>query len=238
MGSASVQFRQNDLASRAASTDDLPAERIAAIMRWGVNGFPKTNIFIFVLGVHSGAVSGQTDLAPCSSDSGCEYPGCNEEMGLPALVACRGAPRHCQHTGDGFSYHACAPPPPWWVAPPPPPGWVAPGSDPAACLCPAMAGGMMTCASTVRQVADFPRMQNELGACIDSLMSDGAVAESDALSLHCLDECGGDNAQDDPTAREPEIWTPRKSSAVRGAFSPPAVLLVSIAASSLGASLW
>ena len=206
-------------------------------MRWGVNGFPKA-IFIFVLGVHSGAVSGQTDLAPCSSDSGCEYPGCNEEMGLPALVACRGAPRHCQHTGDGFSYHACAPPPPWWVAPPPPPGWVAPGSDPAACLCPAMAGGMMTCASTVRQVADFPRMQNELGACIDSLMSDGALAESDALSLHCLDECGGDNAQDDPTAREPEIWTPRKSSAVRGAFSPPAVLLVSIAASSLGASLW
>jgi hypothetical protein len=134
--------------------------------------------------VHAGAVGGQ-QVTPCTTDSDCDYPGCNSEGALyPSLpVACLGddpsSSPYCQHGDDYSPYHMCAEPPS---------GWVAPGSDSAACLCPALGHGM-TCTSTVRQVADFSPVQDALGQCVDFLIDDGTVAEGDVLSLHCLDEC-------------------------------------------------
>ena len=116
--------------------------------------------------MHAGAVGGQQQVTPCTTDSDCDYPGCNSEGALyPSLpVACLGddpsSSPYCQHGDDYSPYHMCAEPPS---------GWVAPGSDSAACLCPALGYGM-ACTSDVRQVADFAPLQDALGQCVDFLI--------------------------------------------------------------------
>ena len=187
---------------------------------------PVSKVLFILMCAYTGVVCGQNFL--CCTDSDCDYPGCNEEGGREYPFLCQGTPKHCQHEDDWGLPHACAPPPPGWVAtaPPPPPasGCVAPGSEPEVCLCPAMDSGM-TCTSTVRQVADFPAFQDSLRACSAFLVNTDTVAESDKLSLHCPDEC---------RATSPSVES-MKTSGMDDELSPLAVL---ITATSSVAALW
>eukprot|EP01043_Picozoa_sp_COSAG02_P098111 COSAG02_NODE_34281_length_486_cov_1.105943_1_plen_162_part_11 len=139
---------------------------------------------VLLLLVHAGAVAGQLPT-PCTTNSDCDYPGCNSEgIAYPSLaVACLAdgplSSPYCQHDDSYGGHHICAERPS---------GWVAPGSDSAACLCPALGYGM-ACTSDVRQVADFAPLQDALGQCVDFLIDAETVAEDDVLALHCPDEC-------------------------------------------------
>lgn len=100
----------------------------------------------------------------------------------------------------------------------------------------------MTCTSLVQQVADFN--QAALTQCIDFLIENENVAASDELTLHCPEQCGGDNTQDDLTTEDNQdpdriqaIWEAKsESSAMGDELSPFAVLTV--AATSVVARLW
>ena len=180
-----------------------------------------SEVLFILMCTHTGVVCGQSFW--CCTDSDCDYPGCNEEGGTAYPFVCQGTPKRCDHLDDWGVPHACGPPPSGWFpsAPPPPPasGCVAPGSDPEACLCPAMDSGM-TCASTVRQVADFPAFQNSLRACSIFLVNNGTVAESDELSSHCPDECSTSPAPPPP---------PVKASGMDDDLWPVAVMIVASA---------
>ena len=185
-------------------------------------------LFILLVHTYAADVIGQT--TPCTTDSECDYPGCNSELPLYPVLAVACISDICQHGDAIFGYHQCHERPS---------GWVAPGSDSAACLCPALGSGL-ACTSTVRQVADFPPLQDSIGQCVEFLLNNETVTDDDVLSLHCVDECDdGSTAAPQTTAPAPQTTagaSPQKQSGTAGTLAS-ATALVIVAASSIATSL-